>query len=94
MVKDFALPKKVFDSLCESIYLSLKNKTNLVYGKKGSRCTLITPGYYQCFCNFVTVTKDALASKTFCPQKYTVPKGARLFLSIAGLWLSAPPCPV
>jgi hypothetical protein len=79
MVKGVALPKKVFDSLRESIYLSLKKKTNLVYGKKVSRCTLITPEYYQRFDNFVTVTKDALASNTFCPEKYTDPKGARLF---------------
>jgi hypothetical protein len=79
MVKGVALPKKVFDSLRESIYLSLKNKTNLVYGKKVSSCTLITPEHYQRFDNFVTVTKDALASNTFCPEKYMDTKGARLF---------------
>lgn len=79
MVKGVALPKKAFDSLRESIYLSLKNKTNLVYGKKVSSCTLITPEHYQRFDNFVTVTKDALASNTFCPEKYMDTKGARLF---------------
>ena len=79
MVKGVALPKKVFDSLRESIYLSLKNKTNLVYGKKVSSCTLITPEHYQRFDNFVTMTKNALASNTFCPEKYTDTKGARLF---------------
>ena len=57
MVKGVALPTKAFDSLRESIYLSLKNKTNLVYREKVSSCTLITAERFQRVDDFVTVTK-------------------------------------
>jgi len=38
--------------------------------------TRVLPALRQIYIN---VTKDALASNTFCPEKYTDPKGARLF---------------
>jgi hypothetical protein len=79
ITKGISLPKKVFDSLLALVYVAIKYDSLPVYGKKVRDCRSLSTGHREQTETFVRNTREAINGGTFQPEKYTDPKGTRLF---------------
>jgi hypothetical protein len=79
ITKGISLPKKVFDSLLAVVYVAIKYDALPVYGKKVIQCSSLSTEHREQIETFVRDTREAVKGGIFQPEKYTDPKGTRLF---------------
>ena len=62
-----------------AIYIAINQKSDLQLGWKVLKSAAVTAEVIQAITNFVNQTKISISGRTFRPEKYTDPKGVRLF---------------
>jgi len=73
------LSRRTRQGIEAAIYIAINQKSDLQLGWKVLKSAAVTTEVIQAITNFVNQTKISISGRTFRPEKYTDPKGVRLF---------------